>query len=138
MEVRNCRKCGRMFNYLSGPVICPACRDAIEAKFQEVKKYIQQNGKASMHEISEECDVDTGQIQQWIREERLQFSDDSPIRVACESCGKMIGSGKYCNECKEKMMHQLNGAMGKHGIAVESPKETHQKSAHNRMRFLDN
>ena len=38
MEVRNCRKCGRIFNYVAGMPICPACRERIEEKFQEVKK----------------------------------------------------------------------------------------------------
>ena len=137
MEVRNCRKCGRMFNYLSGPVVCPSCREANEEKFQEVKKYIQQHGRASMTEVSKECDVDTAQIQQWIRQERLQFADDSPIRVACEMCGKMIGSGRFCPECKDKMMRKLNSAMGKSGVEVESPTEV-RKAKQNRMRFLDN
>ena len=34
--------CGKIFNYVVGPVICPRCREAREEKFQEVKKYIQQ------------------------------------------------------------------------------------------------
>ena len=32
MNVRNCRKCGAIFNYVMGPIMCPACRDALEAK----------------------------------------------------------------------------------------------------------
>lgn len=137
MNVKNCRKCGRLFNYIMGPNICPACKESMEAKFQEVKKYIQQHGKASMKQVSEECEVDTAQIQQWIRQERLQFSDDSPIRVACEMCGKMIGSGKYCQECKDKMARQLNSAMGKTGVMVEAPHPERRKTE-NKMRFLDN
>lgn len=136
MDVKNCRKCGKMFNYLTGPIICPGCRSAVEEKFQEVKRYIQQHGRASMAEVSEECDVDTAQIQQWIRQERLQFADDSPIRVPCESCGKMIGSGKFCPQCRDKMMRTLNSAMGKSAVEVESPAEI-RKAKENRMRFLD-
>ena len=26
MEVRTCRQCKRLFNYLSGPSICPGCK----------------------------------------------------------------------------------------------------------------
>ena len=40
MNARNCRKCGKLFNYVSGPPICMACREALEKKFQEVKEYI--------------------------------------------------------------------------------------------------
>lgn len=38
MDVKNCRKCKRLFNYIGGQQICPACREAIEAEFQKVKK----------------------------------------------------------------------------------------------------
>ena len=30
MDVRNCKKCGRMFNYVTGPVVCPNCKDSLE------------------------------------------------------------------------------------------------------------
>ncbi len=136
MNVRNCRKCGRLFNYISGPGICPACHEEIENKFQEVKKYIQQHTRASMQEISKECEVDTSQIQTWIRQERLQFSDDSPIKVSCEMCGKMIGSGRFCAECKDSMARKLNSAMGLTGVMVEAPDQK-KKPQGNRMRFLD-
>ena len=39
MNVRNCRKCGRMFNYVSGPPICGKCREQAEEQFQVVKKF---------------------------------------------------------------------------------------------------
>ena len=41
MNVRNCRVCGRIFNYVAGPGICQKCREESEAKFQDVKKFIQ-------------------------------------------------------------------------------------------------
>lgn len=136
MNVRNCRKCGRLFNYIMGASICPDCKAASEEKFQAVKKYIQQHGRASMKEVAEACEVDTSQIQTWIKQERLQFSDDSPIKVACEMCGKMIGSGKFCAACKDSMARKLNSAMGLTGVMVEAPKEA--KKTGSRMRFLDN
>ena len=30
MNVRNCRKCGKIFNYIAGPFVCPACREELE------------------------------------------------------------------------------------------------------------
>ena len=64
MNVRNCRKCGNLFNYVSGPPICMACREAMEEKFQEVKAYIRDNAHASIPQVSEACDVSTNQIHQ--------------------------------------------------------------------------
>ena len=100
MNVRNCKKCGKIFNYITGPIICPICRAAVEEKFQEVKKYVYANRGATMQEISDNCNVEISQIQFWIREERLVFSEDSPISIGCEKCGAMIKTGKYCAKCK--------------------------------------
>lgn len=133
VNVVNCRKCGKLFNYIAGNKICPMCKEAAEEKFQEVKKYIQTHGRCGMQEVCEACEVDAGQIQNWIRQERLQFSDDSPIRVACENCGTMIGSGKYCKKCKDDLAKTLNGLMAPKGQPVDTPKKTDNK---NRMRFI--
>ena len=81
MNARNCRKCGKLFNYVSGPPICMACRDDLEAKFQEVKAYIQDHVQASIPEVSEACDVSKNQIQQWLKDERLQLAEGSGITL---------------------------------------------------------
>ena len=65
MNVRNCRKCGKIFNYVSGLPICPACRDEAEKKFQVVKKFIRENPRADIREVAAACEVETSQIQQW-------------------------------------------------------------------------
>lgn len=136
MNVVNCRKCGKLFNYIAGPQTCPMCREKNEEKFQEVKKFIQQNRRASMQIVCEECDVEPGQIQAWIRQERLQFAEDSPIKVSCEKCGCMISSGRYCDKCKNDMSRDLGNMMRK--PVEELKKEPMRKSGDNknRMRFL--
>lgn len=135
MNVKNCRKCGRIFNYVAGPPICMKCREETEAKFQEVKKYVQEHTGADIAEVSEECKVDPAQIRQWIREERLQFAEDSPIMIACENCGAMIRSGRFCDKCKNEMANDFQ-----HAIEKPAPKPAEKPSDHtdtrNRMRFL--
>ncbi len=134
MDVRNCRNCGRLFNYLGGPNICQACRDEAEKKFQNVKEYIRENPRASIQEISDDNEVTTNQIRQWIREERLQFSDDSPIGIECEICGATIKTGKYCDACKNNTANALAKSIEK-PHAPETPKPKPKKE--NKMRFLE-
>lgn len=110
MEIKNCRKCGRMFNYLMGPQICDNCKKAAEEKFQEVKEYVRANKSAPIQEICRECDVEQKQVQQWIREERLVFSDDSPVMINCEICGKQIRTGRYCDSCKKDTANAVSAA----------------------------
>jgi len=109
MDVRNCRSCGKLFNYISGPYMCPACRDALEEKFQEVKKYIYEHKGVSVAAVAEECDVDAAQIRQWIREERLEFTAGT-MELGCEKCGAPITSGRFCANCKNSMVNSLNSA----------------------------
>ena len=134
MNVRNCRKCGRLFNYVSGPPICMQCREALEAKFQEVRKYIQEHAHASIPEVSEACDVSTNQIQQWLRDERLELCEGSGITLQCEECGASIVTGRYCEKCKANMANRLSDSIRK----PEAPKPQPKKDSRDnpKMRFL--
>lgn len=134
MNVRNCRKCGRIFNYVVGMPICPACKEKLEEKFQQVKDYIRENKGANIPEISRECEVETTQLRQWIREERLVFSDDSPVGINCESCGTMIRTGRFCDKCKATMVNNLKGSIEKPKAKTSAQKETKDNP---RMRYLD-
>lgn len=135
MNVRNCRKCGKLFNHIAGMPICPACKDKLEEKFQQVKKYIREHRMADIKEVAEECEIEPGQIQQWIREERLEFTEDSPVKIPCENCGSMIRSGKYCDKCKRDMTNNLSNAINKPKAVLVEPKKP--QSTGNKMRFLD-
>lgn len=135
MDVRNCRKCGRIFNYVVGPFICPRCREAMENKFQEVKSYVKENPGVSVPEVSEACEVESAQIYQWLREERLELTDGSAITLSCESCGRSIKSGKYCEQCKRELTTGFNKA-----IAKERPREQdkhEKKDSSSKMRYLE-
>ncbi len=133
MEVRTCRSCGRLFNYVSGPARCPSCADALEKKFQEVKTYIWNNKNATLSQISEDNDVSTGQLRQWVREERLSFSDDSPVGLDCEMCGAVIKTGRYCDSCRNKINANLATALTP---KKEAPKRKDYHDPKNRMRYL--
>lgn len=134
MNVRNCKKCGRLFNYVSGTPVCPSCREGLEKKFQEVKDYIRENKEAGITEVAEACDVEVRQIKQWVREERLEFSADSPVGIDCELCGAMIRSGRFCDKCKTGMINELDKAAAKPAPKkVDKKKDTRENP---KMRFL--
>lgn len=132
MEIRNCRQCGRLYNYIGGAYrnLCPACVEKVEDKFTEVKRYIEENPNADIRTVSIEVDVSVKQLEKWIREERLSFSDDSPMGIGCEKCGKTIKTGRFCKECASKLEETLNGL-----YCGEEKQE--KKSKDNRMRFID-
>ncbi|MCI9437345.1 MAG: flagellar protein [Lachnospiraceae bacterium] len=134
MNVRNCRNCGCIFNYVTGPVICPACREKLEEKFQEVKEYIRDNKGAGIPEVAEACDVEVAQIRQWLREGRLELTEDAQMYLSCETCGKPIRSGRFCEKCT------LNMSRGFQEV-LNAGKDTSPRQAKNdgegpKMRYL--
>lgn len=134
MNVRNCRKCGRLFNYALGPIICPTCKEQLDAKFKDVKEYIQKHPGCGMNDVARECEVETQQIQQWLREERLEFTTDSMVQLSCESCGAQIRSGRYCDKCKNNLANGLQRAITPQRAAQPEPTKP-ATGKENRMRF---
>ena len=134
MNVKNCRRCGKIFNYVGGQPICPACKEELEKKFNDVKNYIRENPQSNISKICEDCEVDTNQLQQWIREERLVLSSDSGEGIPCEKCGTIIYSGKYCEKCKAELANGLSASIAKSDAPKPEPKKDAKSSP--AMRFL--
>lgn len=136
MDVRNCRSCGKLFNYMGqGRSICPACVEKLEEKFFQVREYVRDNKNAGINEVAEANDVEVGQIKQWIREERLAFSSDSPIGIECENCGTTIKTGRFCKNCKDKLSNGLAGSIAK-PKAIE-PERKKKPNSNGAVRFMD-
>lgn len=130
MELKNCRNCKKLFNYITGEPLCNGCKSAMEEKFQVVKEFVRENPGMNINEVAEECDVTVKQIKRWVREERLAFSDDSLVGLDCERCGKMIHSGRFCNDCAGGLKNAFNEAYKKE---TQGPRKT----AGGKMRFLE-
>ena len=98
-----------------------------------VKEYIRENAKVPIEQISLDNDVSVKQLKQWVREERLVFSSDSPVGVDCEVCGKMIRSGRFCEECKGNLANSFSNAIDKPKAPEPPAKKKHDGD---KMRFL--
>lgn len=134
MDVKNCRGCGRLFNYVSGVnLLCPACTAQLEEKFKIAKDYINKNRTATIQEVADEADVSVKQVEKWVREERLVFADNSMVGIECEACGAMIRSGRFCDSCKGNMAKGLGGLYKSEPKQIQPKRDTKENP---RMRFL--
>ncbi|MDD6327606.1 MAG: flagellar protein [Eubacteriales bacterium] len=131
MELMNCRNCKLLFNYITGEYLCPVCKQMLEDKFEEVRRYIEDNPGKNIKEVSDNCDVTVKQLKKWVRESRLVFSDDSLVGLECERCGRMIHSGRFCNKCAGSLADSMTAAYKKD----EAYKEKLNNVA--KMRFLE-
>lgn len=136
MDVRNCRRCRKIFNYIGGQPLCPQCKEELEKKFQEVKDYVREHKDVRVAQVAEECDVEESQIQQWVKEERLVFSSGIDVGVVCETCGTPIGTGRFCAKCKSDMINGLTEA-GRRPEPAAAPTQKQPGRDGNRMRFLN-
>lgn len=136
MDVRNCRMCGKLFNYMgSGRQICPVCASALEEKFFQVREYIRDNKNVGINEVAEANEVPVSQIKQWIREERLAFAENSQIGIECENCGALIKTGRFCKACKGKLAEGLSESVAK--PKAMQPERKNDINHKGQVRFMD-
>lgn len=136
MNVSNCRGCGRLFNAIADENICPDCRKKLEDKFQTVKAYLEEKPHASLDEVSRENNVTVKQLKQWVREERLSFSENSVEGIDCENCGRLIRTGRFCDDCKSRLAHTLMNAYPRPQAMKQDDSSRGGRRDGNRMRFL--
>lgn len=132
MEVRPCKKCGGLFNFVSGLPLCPACMKEIDDKFPAVKEYIYEHPGVGIQQVSDDNEVPIAIIKKWVKEERLAFAEGSAIGVECERCGKTILTGRFCEKCKTEVKQQF-GQMLK---SAPAPQKKDPRSS-GKMRFLN-
>lgn len=134
MDVRNCKGCGKMFNYV-GKSLCPDCMKAKEDEFREVKAFIRENPSTGVSDVAEATGVSVNQIRQWIREERLILTSPSAdAGINCESCGRPITSGRMCESCKKQVSRDLSSAFV--SPTASTPEREKLKADGNKMRYL--
>lgn len=111
MDVRNCKRCGRMFQYKGSPV-CNNCLMQEEADFHKVRDYIGDHPNSSSVDISMATEVELKTIIRFLREGRLEYEkiDTSDSGLTCERCGIEIGSGRYCEACAAEIQAGFAGA----------------------------
>ncbi len=130
MEVTSCRRCRKFFKPYSESVYCPVCQEYVNKTFRRVKTYIRENKHAGIDEISEACAISAKQIIQWVREERLFFTEGSDVRIPCTQCGNPISIGKYCDPCKrknDKSIKDLRSALVTNENLIAMPRQSSKR-----------
>lgn len=109
-EVKNCRRCRKIFMYSTGPQICDACRKLEDEEFEKVRIFVRDFPGATVQEVSSETEVPIQLIYRFLKEGRLEVSESSPIALQCENCGIRIKSGRFCITCSKRLANDMMSA----------------------------
>lgn len=135
-DVRNCRRCGRLFTFLGGAPICQECKQMDEEDFKKIKEYLYENPGASLSLVSSELDISVEKIKRFLKEGRLEItSDEGNIILECEKCGKSIKSGRFCDECERGIASEMKSFASQFKSDAAKLQEVHQKGIG--MRYLN-
>ncbi|AOT70032.1 TIGR03826 family flagellar region protein [Geosporobacter ferrireducens] len=129
-DIRNCRKCGRIFQYDGFNKNCERCRKNEEEDFRRVKEYLYDNPGATISEVSQETEVEEDLILKYLRQGRLEITGEGGSLVLdCERCGRAIRTGRFCDQCAEEMAKEMRGAF--------KPPEKEKQKVVNKMFITD-
>lgn len=107
-DVRNCKRCGKIYNYIGGAPVCQDCRKQDEEDFKRVKEYLYDHPRATIFEVSKELDVSVQKIKGYLKEGRLEIvGDEANMILECESCGKSLRTGRFCDECAKGITNDI-------------------------------
>lgn len=127
MDVRNCKKCGKIYKY-DGFNMCLKCRQEEEEEFKKVREYIYDNPSATIPIISEDTGVNTKKILRYLREGRLAIkNNNNNLILACERCGVAINTGKFCEKCAAEIQNELNNSIRQKKTTKKGNKSSQEK-----------
>jgi flagellar operon protein (TIGR03826 family) len=113
MDVRNCRRCGKMYQFM-GSYICMNCVRQDDEDFIKVKEYVLDHHGASPVDVSEATGVEIKTISRFLREGRLEAEGlelaVDETEMVCENCRRPIKSGRFCESCAQDLQRQLKKA----------------------------
>lgn len=108
MNLKNCEKCGKLFNYI-GRDFCPDCWEQEEALFDQVRAYIQKNPGCNLTEVGEKTGISAYKILSFLREGKLVGgAGNIDMELQCVSCGKKISAGRLCEKCAEQLGKEVS------------------------------
>ncbi|NLD49160.1 MAG: MerR family transcriptional regulator [Clostridiaceae bacterium] len=110
-DVRNCRRCGKIYNHIGRLPICLECRKLDDEDFKRVKEYLYDNPGASINQVSVELEISVQRIKGYLKEGRLEIvGEGGNLILECESCGRSIRTGRFCNECSNGLSSEFKSA----------------------------
>jgi NMD protein affecting ribosome stability and mRNA decay len=100
--LKNCMRCGRVFESEENKELCPECYLEDKKELKKVRDYLNMNPLASVMDVCKKTGVSQAQILRFIKDGSLKIR--KPLEgFKCRLCGKPIKNGSLCSNCREKI-----------------------------------
>jgi hypothetical protein len=70
-DIKNCRKCNRIFTADQGAFLCKHCQREEEETFKRLREYLYDNPGTSIYDLSVQFKMSVRRIEAYIRDGRL-------------------------------------------------------------------
>jgi flagellar operon protein (TIGR03826 family) len=135
-DVRNCKRCRKIFQYTGGQPICPDCKTLDEQTFKKVKDYIYSNPGVTLSEVSTVLDISVERIKGYLRDGRLEIvGGESNMFLECEKCGKSIKTGRFCDSCTNGITSDLRNEAQKLSSSDSTTSKSNSIKYHTKDEF---
>jgi len=100
--LKNCERCGKVFDQESDENLCSECYLEDKKELKKIKDYLNKNPLASVMDVCEKTGVPQAQILRFVKDGNLKIRD--PLEgFKCRICGKSISKGTLCDECRGRI-----------------------------------
>ena len=134
-KIKTCARCGHIYESQLKVKYCPTCNKTLEEQLKSVRKFLDAHEGATADELSVALSIDRKQIDNWARENRIEFTEESGDSIPCQKCRQPIRVGKYCKDCQVSMKSELESIYIKKEVKKAS--DVAQKDRMGRMHFLN-
>lgn len=129
MDIRNCKRCGKVFAYQRIP-ICPECEKKDNDDLEVVRQFIADHPGCTIQVISQETEISSSQIRKYLVDGRLDVIESMSPMLECENCGTQIYTGRLCYECSKKLGKEVARGLPQRKAPVAPPPEKKESAVH--------
>ncbi|BAB07343.1 hypothetical protein P4637_02260 [Halalkalibacterium halodurans] len=133
-NLANCPVCGELFVKALRP-ICNKCFRKREENYEKVSTFLRKksNRMATVTEVYEKTGVSIQDIEQFIREGRIQLKQFPNLGYPCESCGATIREGRLCHGCADNLKAGLDA--GEKEKQFQQRKQANEKAKEKNLTY---
>lgn len=129
-----CEKCqGKLFHIGGGKYQCEKCENIVMDDFGKVKHFLEENGPSTAPVISQATGVKIDIINMFLKQGRVEITENSKYFLQCEKCGCSIRSGRFCIDCARELTQGIQRIF----FNEVGDKPKHKSDLQGKMHFLN-